>query len=142
MWCRRLYCEAFKIVHQSLLCSAKEDSGERLVSPEAGTIGRQVESHTHECSSPKQEQIKLALSIVPVRVRAKGKTAYQYKHVSPDPRSTKTFCSEALVEKPDVKGGQAYLFLTTVSCNESTDAELGAWEVVVARSEEVKPGII
>ena len=119
-----------KLLHQSLLRSVRENAGQWQAMPDAGTTGHQVESHTHACSSPKQGEIKLALPIVPVKVRAKGQTAYHYTYALLDPGSTKTFCSETLID------------LTTVSGNESTDVRLVALEVVAAKSGAEKLGII
>jgi len=83
--------------------------------------------HTHGCSSPKQGQVKLALPVVPVKVRAKGQTVFHYTHALLDSVSTKTFCSVALIEKFDVKGEQANLFLTIVNSSESADVEWCLW---------------
>ena len=87
-------------------------------------------------------QTTLALPIVPVKVRAKGQTVYHYTHVLLDSGSTKTFCSEALIEKLDAKGEQAKLSLTTVNSSESTDVELVALEVGAAKSRAEKNGVI
>ena len=127
-----------KLLHQSFEQSGRENSGEQQSRPNPGT-SPQVESHTHACSSPRQGQIKLALPIVPVKVRAKGQTVYHYTQALLDSGSTKTFCSEALIEKLDVKGEKANLSLTTVNSGETADVELVVLEVVAAKSRQGKP---
>lgn len=134
--------EHSKLLHQSLLRSVRENTEQQQAILDAGTIGHQVESHIHACSSPKQGEIKLALPIVPVKVRAKGQTAYHYTYALLDPGSTKTFCLEPLIGKLDVKGERANLSLTTVSGNEGTDVRLVALDVVAAKSGAEKLGII
>ena len=130
-----------KLLHQSFEQSGRENSGEQQSRPNPGT-SPQVESHTHACSSPRQGQIKLALPIVPVKVRAKGQTVYHYTHALLDSGSTKTFCSEALIEKLDVKGEKANLSLTTVNSSETADVELVALEVVAAKRRLEKTSVI
>jgi len=131
-----------KLLHQSFGRSGKEDPGEQQVKPNPGTSSQQVESHTHACSSPKQGEIKLALPIVPVKVRAKGQTVYYYTHALLDSGSTKTFCSEALIEKLGVKGQQANLSLTTVNSRENANVEVVALEVAAAKSGMGKTSVI
>ena len=131
-----------KLLHQSLERSAKENSGGRQSTLNPETRDYQIESHSHACSSLKPTQTTLALPIVPVKVRAKGQSVYHYTHALLDSGSTKTFCSKALIEKLDVKGEQAKLSLTTVNSSESTDVELVALEVVVAKSRAEKAGAI
>ena len=131
-----------KLLHKSLERSAKENSGEQQAKPNPGTGDHQIESHTHACSSPKQGQIKLALSIVPVKVRANCQTVYHYTHALFDSGNTKTFCSEALIEKLDVKGKKANLFLTTVNSSETADVELVSLEVVGAKGGAGKSSVI
>ena len=129
-----------KLLHQSFMRPVKENFGEQQAAPNPGASSHYVESHTHACSSPRQGQTKLALPIVPVKVRAKGQTAYHHTYALLDSGSTKTFCSESLVEKLDVKGEPANL--TTVNSSESADVELVALEVVAAKGGAERPSVI
>ena len=130
-----------KLLHQSFMRPMKENFGEQQAAPNPGANSHRVESHTHACSSQRQGQTKLALPIVPVKVRAKGQTAYHYTYDLLDSGSTKTFCSESLVEKLDVKGEPANLSLTTVNCSESADLDLVALEVVAAKGGAGRPSV-
>ena len=129
-----------KLLHQSFGRSGKENPGEQQANPNPGTSSQQIESHTHACSSLKQGEIKLALPIVPVKVRAKGQTVYHYTHALLDSGSTKTFCSEALIEQLGVKGQQANLSLTTVNSRENAEVEVVA--LVAAKSGMGKTSVI
>ena len=120
----------------------KEKFGEQQATPNPGASSHHVESHINACSSPRQGQTKLALPIVPVKVRAKGQTAYPYTYALLDSGSTKTFCSESLIEKLDVKGEPANLSLTTVNSSESADVELVALEVVATKGVAGRPSVI
>ena len=60
------------------------------------------------------------------RERAKGQTVYYYTHALLDSGSTKTFCSDALIEKLGVKGQQVNLSLTSVNSRENADVEVGS----------------
>ena len=131
-----------KLLHQSFGRSGKENPGEQQANPNPGTSSQQIESHTHACSSLKQGEIKLALPIVPVKVRAKGQMVYHYMHALLDSGSTKTFCSEALIEQLGVKGQQANLSLTTVNRRENAEVEVVALEVVAAKSGMGKTSVI
>ena len=53
-----------KLFHQSFERSGKGNPGKQQAMPNPRTSSRQIESHTHTCSSPKQGEIKLALPIV------------------------------------------------------------------------------
>ena len=54
-----------KLLHQSFMRPAKENFGEQQATPNQGASSHFIESHTHACSSPRQEDTKLALPIVP-----------------------------------------------------------------------------
>ena len=131
-----------KLMHKSLERSVRENSGEQQGKPNPGTGDQHIESHTLACSSPKHGQIKLALPIVPVKVRAKGQSVYHYTHALLDSGSTKTFCSESLIEKLDVKGKRANLSLTTINSSESADVELVSLEVVAAKCGAGKTSVV
>ena len=131
-----------KLLHQSFERSGKENPGEQQAMANPGSSSQQVESHTHACSSSKHGEIKLALPIVPVRVRAKGQTVYYYTHALLDSGSTKTFCSDALIEKLGVKGQQVNLALTSVNSRENANVEVVALEVVAAKSGMGKTSVI
>ena len=126
-----------KLLHQSFSWSGKENPGEQQANPNPGTSSQQIESHTYACSSLKQGEIKLALTIVPVKVRANGQTLH-----SLDSGSTKTFCSEALIEQVGVKGQQPNVSLTTVNSRENADVEVVALEIVAAKSGMGKTSVI
>ena len=128
-----------KLLHQSFERSGKGNPGKQQAMPNPRTSSRQIESPTHTCSSPKQGEIKLALPIVSEKVRAKGQTVYYYTHALLDSGSTKTFCSEVLMEKLGVKGQQVNLYLTTVNRRENANVEVVALEVVVPKSGMGKP---
>ena len=130
-----------KLLHQSFMRPVKENFGEQQTTPNPGASSHHIESHTHACSSPRQGQTKLALAIVPVKVRAKGQTAYHYTYALLDSGSNRTFCSESLIEKLDVKGKPANRSLTTVNSSESADVELVALEVVAAKSGAGRPSV-
>ena len=93
-------------------------------------------------ATPKQGEIKLALPIVPVKVRAKGQTVYYYTNALHDSRSTKTFGSEALIEKLGVRGQRANLSLTTVNSTENAGVEVVALEAVAAKNGMGKTSVI
>ena len=131
-----------KLLHRSFERPGKENPDEQQAVPNPGSSSQQIESHTHACSSPKHGEIKLALPIVPVKVRAKGQTVYHYTQALLDSGSTKTFCSEALIEKLGVKGQRANLSLTTVNSRENADVEVVALEVVAAKSGMGKTSVI
>ena len=131
-----------KLLQQSFMRPAKENFGEQQATPNPGASSHLIESHTHACSSPRRGQTKLALPIVPVKARAKGQTAYHYTYALLDSGSTKTFCSESLIEKLGVKGKPASLSLTTVNSSESADVELVALEVVAVKSGAGRPSVI
>ena len=131
-----------KLLHKSLERSVRENSGEQQAKPNPGTGDKPIESHTLACSSPKRGQIKLALPVVPVKVRAKGQSVYHYTYALLDSGSTKTFCSEALIEKLDAKGKRANLSLTTVNSSESADVELVSLEVVAAKGGAGKTSVV
>ena len=84
----------------------------------------------------------MALPIVPVKVRAKGQTVYYYTHALLDSGSTKTFCSDALIEKLGVKGQQVNLSLTSVNSRGNANVEVVALEIVAAKSGMGKTSVI
>ncbi len=131
-----------KLLHKSPERSVMENSGEQQAKPNQGTGDQPIESHTLACSSLKRGQVKLALPIVPVKVRAKGQSVFHYTHALLNSGSTKTFCSEALIEKLDVKGKRANLSLTTVNSSESADVELVSLEVVAAKGGAGKTSVV
>jgi len=126
--------EHSKFLYQSFERSGKENHGKQQAIPNPASSSQQIESHTHACSSSKHREIKLALSIVPAKVRAKGQNVYYYTHALLDSVSTKTFCSDALIEKLGVKGQQVNLSLTSVNSRENANVEVVALEVVTAKS--------
>ena len=131
-----------KLLHQSFERSGKENPGEQQAIPNPGSSSQQIESHTHACSSSKHGEIKLALPIVSMKVRAKGQTVYYYTHALLNSGSTKTFCSDALIEKLGVKGQQVNLSLTSFNSRENADVEVVALEVVAAKSGMGKTSVI
>ena len=131
-----------KLLHQSLERSSKRPSDEKPPKPDPKPGNQQVEGHSNACSSLKPERSKMALPIVPVRARAKGETDYYHSHAWLDSGSTETFCSEALLERLNVKGKQVTLSLTTVNSSESNDVGLVALEVTAAKSVAGRTGVI
>ena len=131
-----------KLLHQSLERSSKRPSDEKPPKPDPKPVDQQGEGHSNACSSLKPERTKMALPIVPVRVRAKGQTDYYHTHALLDSGSTKTFCSEALLERLNVKSKQVTLSLTTVNSSESNDVGLVALEVTAAKSVASRTGVI
>ena len=131
-----------KLLHQSLERSFNRPSDERPPKPDLKPGDQQVEGHSNACSLLKPERTKMPLPIVPVRVRAKGLSDYYHTHALLDSGSTKTFCSEALLERLNVKSKQVTLSLTTVNSSESNDVGLVALEVTAAKSVASRTGVI
>lgn len=131
-----------KLLHQSFMDPVKENVGEQQASPDPEGSNHQVEIYTHASSSPKKGQTKLALPIVPVEVRVKCRTTYHYTYALLDLGSIKTFCSESLIEKLDIKGKPVNLSLITLNSSESADVELVALKIVAAKSGAGKSSVI